>query len=75
MKVIYLLTAREKKGWTQEQLEQESGIAQAVISRLENDAKAQPMFKTVADLAEALDVDPRALRFGPAPKRQERVAS
>lgn len=75
MKAIYLRTARDRKGWTQETLEAESGVRQNVISRLETDSKTQPMFKTVTKLAAALGVDPRALRFGPDPKAQERVAS
>lgn len=70
MKPIYLRTARERKHWTQEQLEEESGVAQAIISKLENTADAKAMFSTVVDLADALDVDPRQLRFGPDPQRQ-----
>lgn len=69
MKPIYLRTARDRKRWTQEQLEAHSGVAQAIISKLEN-ADAKAMFDTVVKLADALDVDPRQLRFGPDPHRQ-----
>lgn len=82
MKPIHLRTARERKGWTQEQLESETErrggkVAQAIISKLENTPNAQAMFDTVVNLAEALEIDPRALRFGPDPKKQpeERIAS
>lgn len=75
MKAIYLRPARERKKLTQEQLEDRSGVPQAVISRLETDPKTQAMFDTVVKLADALEIDPRALRFGPDPKTQERSAS
>jgi len=69
-KAIYLRTAREQCGLTQEQLERLSGIAQNTISRLESDRRAQPVFTTVVRLAQALGVDPLALRFGPDPRRR-----
>lgn len=75
MKAIYLRTAREGKGLTQEQLEALSTVPQPVISRLETEADAKAMFDTVVNLADALDLDPRQLRFGPDPKTRERVAS
>lgn len=75
VKPIYLRTARDKKHWTQEQLEAASKVAQPIISKLENDSDAKAMFDTVIKLADALDVDPRALRFGPDPQPQEHVAS
>jgi transcriptional regulator with XRE-family HTH domain len=73
-----LRTARERKGWTQEQLEAETArrghkVPQAVISRLENNSQ-QAMFETVAALAEALEMDPRALRFGPLRKARPEEA-
>lgn len=74
MKQIYLRAARERKGWTQEDLERESGVAQAIISRLESKEGAAAMADTVFDLADALEVDPRSLRFGPEPKQQGAVA-
>ena len=69
-KPIYLRTAREACGLTQEQLERLSGIAQNTISRLEADRKARPVFTTVVRLAQALGVDPLQLRFGPDPRRR-----
>lgn len=67
MKAIYLKAEREKKGLTQEQLEDASGVSQGTISRLERDADADASFSTVVRLAETLGVDPRALKFGPTP--------
>lgn len=76
MRRIYLRRAREQKGWTQEQLETASGVPQATISKLETRADIRVAFDTVLDLAKALEKDPRALRFGPEPKRQpESIAS
>jgi transcriptional regulator with XRE-family HTH domain len=64
VKRIYLRAARERRGLTQEQLEESSGVPQAVISKLERNPDARPTFDTVIKLADALGVDPRALRFG-----------
>lgn len=64
MKSIYLKTAREKARLTQEALESKSGVPQAVISRLERNANAKPAFDTVIKLADALQRDPRSLKFG-----------
>lgn len=71
MKRIHLRKLRERKRLTQAQLAQTSGIPQAQISQLENTTE-NPAFDTVVALADALDVDPRVLKFGPD---QERVAS
>jgi transcriptional regulator with XRE-family HTH domain len=68
---IYLKQAREKKHWTQEQLETASGVSQATISKLETRELMRVSFDTVVDLATALGVDPQALRFGPVPKRRD----
>lgn len=70
---IHLRTAREDKGWTQERLEEASGVPQNTISRLERSSNSGVSAGTLLKLAEALDVDPRALRFGPDPAK-ERVA-
>lgn len=75
MKPIYLVTARERAGLTQEQLEALSAVPQGVISKLENNPAATPAFLTVIKLADALALDPRALRFGPDPQRQERMSA
>ncbi len=64
MKTIYLKTARDRAGWTQEQLEAKAGVPQAVISKLERRADVKPTFSTVLKLADALKLDPRQLRFG-----------
>jgi len=64
MKAVYLKAARLKAGLTQEQLEAKSGVPQAVISRLERNARAKPAFHTVIALADALHRDPRLLKFG-----------
>lgn len=68
MEPIYLRAERERQNLTQEQLEQSSGVSQGVISRLEREADVDPASSTVLKLAEALDVDPRQLRFGPVPE-------
>lgn len=70
MRRIYLKKAREKKHWSQEQLEVASGVSQATISKLETRDRMRVSFETVVDLATALGVDPQALRFGPVPKRR-----
>ncbi len=62
---MHLRTARKRKGFTQEDLEKHSGIAQNSISRLENDKNARPSLATVVALAKALDVDPMSIQFGP----------
>lgn len=64
MKHVTLKEARKRRGLTQEQLEKLSGIEQAVISRYERGAVGNPSFETVVKLADALKIDPRALRFG-----------
>lgn len=64
MKAIYLKTARDKAGLTQQELQAKSGVPQAVISKLERVSTARPAFDTVMNLADALNVDPRRLRFG-----------
>lgn len=49
---------------TQEQLAEASGLKQAVISKIERGAVANPRFETVCQLAEGLQLDPRVLKFG-----------
>ena len=59
-----LRAARHRAKLTQEQLGAKSGVAQEVISKLENGVIRRPSFDTVDNLARALDVDPRSLKFG-----------
>src|SRR3989442_15617050 len=47
---------RQEKGWTQEDLERESGISQVYISRLESGATATGRVDTFSPLAKALGV-------------------
>ncbi len=65
VKTTTVREARHARGWTQEQLEAESGVAQAVISAIERGIVADPASSTVFKLAKALRIDPRTLRFGP----------
>lgn len=69
MKTIHLRTRREQLKMTQEELEASSGIAQNTISKLESHPNPRPSFGTVVALAEALQIDPVRLRFGPDPQR------
>ena len=73
MKALYLRTLREQRRLTQDQLEKLSGVAQNTISKLESRPAARPVFETVMALANALGVEPTALRFGPDPARTKRV--
>lgn len=75
MKRVHLKTARERKGWTQEQLAAASGLSQATISNLEANPESRPAFDTVVDLAKALGLDPQALRFGPDPRVRQAVSA
>jgi transcriptional regulator with XRE-family HTH domain len=59
---------------TQAQLARKAKTTQKTISKLETTSDIRPAFDIVANVADALDVDPRALRFGPDP-RAERKAS
>lgn len=71
MESIYLRAAREARKLTQVQLAALVGLTQNAISRLEITNGADATAETLLKLAAALDVDPRALRFGPDPKHQE----
>jgi transcriptional regulator with XRE-family HTH domain len=72
---IYLRTVRRRRRLTQAQLAQKSGIAQNTISKLEANMNARPALATVAALAEALAVNPLALRFGPDPRQLKELAA
>jgi transcriptional regulator with XRE-family HTH domain len=67
VKRITLREARQRRGLTQEQLESLSGVTQANISAIERGAVQDPNSSTLIKLADALGLDPRALRFGVAP--------
>lgn len=64
MKQLTLKDARERRGWTQERLETESGVEQSVISRLERGENANPTYETVQKLEVALRLRRGTLVFG-----------
>lgn len=70
MKPVTLRDARERKKWTQEQLEAESGVSQSVISRLETDANANPTLAVITKLEAALGVPRGSLVFGPSVEQE-----
>ena len=61
-----LRTARLARHLSQAKLAHLSGVDQGRISRIETGATTDPAFSTVRLLAEALDMDPRDLRFDAA---------
>lgn len=64
VKQLTLREARKRRGLSQEQLAVASGVRQTNISAIERGAIQDPNSSTVMKLAEALRMDPRALRFG-----------
>ncbi|HYF34280.1 MAG TPA: helix-turn-helix transcriptional regulator [Prosthecobacter sp.] len=64
MKLLTLREARERRRWTQEQLEAASGVDQGVISRLERGESVNPTFETVRKLEAALRLRRGTLVFG-----------
>lgn len=64
VKQLTLRQARTRRRLTQQQLERKSGVAQGIISRIENGYVSDPASSTLMKLAAALDMDPRVLRFG-----------
>ena len=64
MKQLSLREARRRRGLTQEQLAEASGVTQANISAIERGAVSDPNSSTLMKLSAALRMDPRALRFG-----------
>lgn len=64
VKRLTLKQARDKRGWTQEQLEAASGVDQQNISKIENGVIADPRNSTVEALEDALGVARGTLRFG-----------
>jgi transcriptional regulator with XRE-family HTH domain len=67
MQSIHLRTLRERRRLTQAQLKSRSGVAQNTISKLESIPGIRPAYQTLLALSDALQVDPRRLRFGPTP--------
>lgn len=59
-----LRSVRRVRRLTQAELAKKSGIDQGRISRLETGIVTDPAWSTVRQLAQALDIDPRELRFG-----------
>lgn len=51
---------RERALLTQQELADRAGIGLATLNRIEND-RAEPQFRTIRKLAEALGVDPATL--------------
>lgn len=68
MKRITLREARKRAKLTQVQLAAKSGIPQTNISKIELGTVVSPGFDTVLQLAAALEIDPRTLRFGHQPE-------
>lgn len=69
MQLLTLKAAREKKGWTLEQVAEASGVHKSTVSRLER-GETQPQHDTVNALEAALGLKRGTLVFG-----QEAVAS
>lgn len=59
-----LKAVRKRAKLTQQQLETKSGVAQGIISKIESGKIQRPAYDTVEKLAEALEIDPRTLKFG-----------
>lgn len=64
VKLMTLRGARERRRWTQEQLEAASDVPQSVISRLERGESVNPTNETVAKLEAALKLRRGTLVFG-----------
>jgi len=59
-----LKTARDKRGWTMDELAERSGVSKATISRIEAGDVANPSNDTVARLETALRLRRGTLVFG-----------
>jgi transcriptional regulator with XRE-family HTH domain len=57
-------TAREQRGWTQEQLAVHAEVSRSTIQNLEN-GRRQPHRSSIRRIAEALGIAVEALRGGP----------
>lgn len=74
MKLRTLREARQKAGFTQDQLAAESGVKQSTISSLERGTRRRPAYNTVIRLAQALGIAPSRLRFSEPDPDAETVA-
>jgi len=61
-----IANARRSKGWSQEDLERESGVSRSTLSRWERGLADRPEPELVRAVCKVLDVDPRlaAVRLG-----------
>lgn len=59
-----LKTARDRRGWTMDELAQRSGVSKATISRIEAGEVSNPSNDTVASLETALKLRRGSLVFG-----------
>lgn len=64
MQQLTLREARKRRRLSQEQLAAKSGVKQTNISAIERGAVRDPNSSTLLALAAALEMDPRALKFG-----------
>ena len=61
-----LVQARKRRQWDQKTLARESGIDQSVISRLETGHTKRPLYDTVKQLEDTLEIPRGTLVFGQA---------
>lgn len=64
VKRIPLKKARQAKTLTQQALATKANVGQGMVSRLERGLVSHPTWDTVAQIAAALEMDPRELQFG-----------
>lgn len=62
--LMTLRTARERKGWTQEQLAAAAHLRQSQVSKLERTPTCNPKLATVRKLESALGLRAGTLLFG-----------
>jgi transcriptional regulator with XRE-family HTH domain len=63
---------RRRHGWTQPQLEAESGVSKDMISQIER-GKSEPSFNTIEKLAAALNIDVAEFMTTELPKSARRL--
>lgn len=66
--------ARERRGWSLQNLADASGIGKSVLSRLETGDREDPKISLVAEVAQALEVSLDELVLGRAPKATQSLA-